>query len=203
MCTPAGNRIRVLRVGGGDLNHWTTGASSPKKRSYRQLWIDLCTSIGFETLHYNGLAHQLRSDVIREIVYNVVEPSAHQSPKIVSTNVRRQAESVPSKRTSMSILEDQWERLIPGHLVVLMDELDGERDQEVEHKDGSDHSTKTTPSPMIARHETCVSPRCQKVLATNSRPTDFSYGRPRKSYYPQLPAFSLQTLVLYILQLYV
>lgn len=94
----------IVQPGGfRDFNGWLASIS---KSQYSPAWQQLCQTFLCEKSHFpQSDIHQLKRDVIHEIINLVVKPKSHESSKLVSTNARRQCTVPLSGNTVMTLLD--------------------------------------------------------------------------------------------------
>lgn len=94
----------IVQPGGfRDFNGWLASLARPQ---FSPAWHQLCDAFISESrrFHSNDI-HQLKRDVIHEIINLVVKRKPHESSKLVSTNARRQCTIPPAGNTVMTLLE--------------------------------------------------------------------------------------------------
>lgn len=94
----------IVQPGGfRDFNGWLNSLARPQ---FSTVWLQLCGSVVSESNHFGEHDfHQLKKDVIHEIINQVVKRKTHESSKLVSTNARRQCIIPPTGNTVMTLLE--------------------------------------------------------------------------------------------------
>lgn len=96
-------RPRVIEPAGfRDFRGWLAYISSPPARQY---WAPLVDAVYRECGNDHAKVHELKQDLVREIVKAVVIPRDGESSKLVSTNCGRQCARPQGGMTVMTILD--------------------------------------------------------------------------------------------------
>lgn len=98
----------VEPAGFRDFRGWLALLGS---RQCRGLWDELLATVAKEVDCDSAAVHELKEDIVREIIKCVVIPRPDESAKLVSTNAGRQASRPKAGTTLMVVLEQQLARV--------------------------------------------------------------------------------------------